>query len=40
MNDGTWFGKGYPSFLRLNYGTDRKRIIKALERIEKAIKAL
>ena len=40
MNDGTWFGKGYPSFLRFNYGTDRKRIIKALERIEKAIKAL
>ena len=40
MNDGTWFGKEYPMFVRFNYGTSSERVLGALERMKRAIRAL
>lgn len=40
MNDGTWFGSDWYSFVRFNYGTSRDRVMKALERMVRAVKAL
>ncbi len=40
MNDGTWFGDSWKGFVRFNYGTSRERVMKALERIVKAVKSL
>ncbi len=40
VNDGTWFGKEYYTFVRFNYGTNREEIKSALERIKKAIESL
>ena len=40
MNDGTWFGNDWKCFVRFNYGTSRDRVIKALERMVRAVKAL
>ena len=40
MNDGTWFGSDWYGFVRFNYGTSRVRVMKALERIVRAVKSL
>ena len=40
MNDGSWFGEQYYSFVRFNYGTSRDYVRKALEKITEAVKAL
>lgn len=40
MNDGTWFGKKYSSFVRLNYGTSREMVKVALDRMKKAVREL
>ena len=40
MNDGTWFGSDWYGFVRFNYGTSRGRVMKALERIVRAVKSL
>ena len=40
MNDGTWFGSQWKDFVRFNYGTSRDRVMKALDRMVKAVKAL
>lgn len=40
MNDGTWFGDDWKNFVRFNYGTSRNRVMKALERMVRAVKAL
>ncbi len=40
MNDGTWFGEQYYSFVRFNYGTSRELVKEAIENIVKAVKAL
>lgn len=40
MNDGTWFGDRYKEFVRFNYGTSRKYVLGALERIKKAVDSL
>ncbi len=40
MNDGSWFGAKYSSFVRFNYGTSREMVMKGLEAIEKAVKTL
>ena len=40
MNDGTWFGPSWKKFVRFNYGTSRDRILNALERMVKALRAL
>ncbi len=40
MNDGTWFGSDWKNFVRFNYGTSRIRVMKALERMVRAVKAL
>jgi len=41
LNDGTWFGgDAYRGFVRFNYGTRQENVASALERMEKAIKAL
>lgn len=40
MNDGTWFGEQYYSFVRINYGTSRELVKEAIENIVKAVKAL
>lgn len=40
INDGTWFGDEYGSFVRFNYGTSRNSVEEALRRITKAVKAL
>ena len=40
VNDGTWFGDTWKCFVRFNYGTSRDRVIKALERMLKAVRSL
>ncbi|MBO8436789.1 MAG: aminotransferase class I/II-fold pyridoxal phosphate-dependent enzyme [Spirochaetes bacterium] len=40
VNDGTWFGSEWKEFVRFNYGTSRDRVMKALERMVRAVKAL
>ena len=40
VNDGTWFGSEWKNFIRFNYGTSKDRVLKALERMVKAVKAL
>ena len=40
MNDGTWFGDAWQNFVRFNYGTSRNRVMKALERMVRAVKSL
>ncbi len=40
LNDGTWFSSGSKEFVRFNYGTSRKEVISALERMKKSIEAL
>lgn len=40
MNDGTWFGEQYYNFVRFNYGTSRKKVLSALERMKKAVDSL
>lgn len=40
MNDGSWFGEGYEGFVRFNYGTSRDRVMKALERMARAVRSL
>ena len=40
MNDGTWFGKDYHSFVRFNFGTQKSKVEAALERMEKAVSLL
>jgi cysteine-S-conjugate beta-lyase len=40
MNDGTWFGKDYYSFVRINFGTQRSKLEEALIRMEKAVSRL
>ena len=40
MNDGTWFGSDWYTFVRFNYGTSRIRVMKALERMVRAVKSL
>ena len=40
MNDGTWFGSQWKDFVRFNYGTSRDRVMKALERMVRAVKSL
>lgn len=40
VNDGTWFGSDWKEFVRFNYGTSRDRVMKALERMVRAVKAL
>ncbi len=40
MNDGTWFGSDWKTFVRFNYGTSRDRVMKALERMVRAVKSL
>ncbi len=40
MNDGTWFGEQYYSFVRFNYGTSKANVKEALDRIAKAVKSL
>ena len=40
MNDGTWFGKEYYSFVRFNYGVSLKRVKEALLRMERAVERL
>lgn len=40
LNDGTWFGAEYKSFVRFNYGTSRKEVLSALERMKRSIEAL
>ena len=41
LNDGTWFGgDAYRGFVRFNYGTRKENVASALERMEKAVKAL
>lgn len=40
MNDGTWFGDDYKAFVRFNYGTSREMVELAIDRMERAIKAL
>ena len=37
MNDGTWFGDQYKEFVRFNYGTSRKKVLEALDRMAKAV---
>lgn len=39
-NDGTWFGPAWQDFVRFNYGTSRKNVLAALERMDKAAKSL
>ena len=38
MNDGTWFGSAWYTFVRFNYGTSRIIVIKDLERMVRAVK--
>ncbi|HKL57059.1 MAG TPA: aminotransferase class I/II-fold pyridoxal phosphate-dependent enzyme, partial [Sphaerochaeta sp.] len=40
LNDGSWFGDDYGSFVRFNYGTRKEKVASALERMERAIKFL
>ena len=40
MNDGTWFGKQFKSFVRFNFGTNLGEIKSALERMRKAVECL
>ncbi len=40
MNDGTWFGDDWKEFVRFNYGTSRKNVMAALERMKSAIDTL
>ncbi len=40
MNDGGWFGQQYKTFVRFNFGTNRKEVIDALERMKKAVEEL
>ncbi len=36
LHDGTWFGERGKGFLRMNFGTQRSRLIRALDRFEHA----
>lgn len=38
LSDGGRFGKGSEQFVRLNYGTSRKRLVDGLERMRRALK--
>lgn len=38
FSDGAKFGKGSEQFVRLNFGTTRKRVLEGLERMRKALK--
>ena len=40
MNDGSWFGSDYGSFVRFNFGTSRKRVDMALSRMLEAVDRL
>lgn len=40
MNDGSWFGDEYFSFVRFNYGTSLEKVKRALERMETAVEEL
>ena len=40
LNEGKGFGDGGENFVRLNFGTSRKTLIKALKRMQKAIDSL
>jgi cysteine-S-conjugate beta-lyase len=40
MNEGSTFGPGGEGFMRMNLGTTRKTVIKAMEQIEKAVSSI
>ncbi|MFZ2340057.1 MAG: PatB family C-S lyase [Bacteroidales bacterium] len=40
LNEGSAFGPGGEGFMRMNLGTTRKRIIKAMEQIRKAVESI
>lgn len=40
MNDGTWFGSEYKTFVRINYATSREKLIASLKRMKDALKSL
>jgi cystathionine beta-lyase len=40
MNEGSTFGPGGDGFMRMNVGTTHQTVIKAMEKIEKAVSAL
>ncbi len=40
MNDGSWFGESYASFVRFNYGTSKEMVRKGLEAIKRAVDSL
>ncbi|MCR5732932.1 MAG: aminotransferase class I/II-fold pyridoxal phosphate-dependent enzyme [Sphaerochaetaceae bacterium] len=40
MNDGTWFGAKYSSFVRFNYGTSQEMVKLALDKMKMAVRAL
>ena len=40
FNNGRWFGDQYDNFVRINYGTSRENVRKALESMRKAVEAI
>lgn len=40
MNDGSWFGRQYKTFVRFNYGTNLRDVLDALGRMRRAVENL
>jgi cystathionine beta-lyase len=40
LNEGSGFGPGGEGFMRMNLGTTRNRIMKAMEQIRKAVESV